>query len=608
MISPDLIIFAIRTGLRLGEAGRRAYIDRTAERPLILPLPNVALSVTVSTARDWFNRDGRQYLDPERFPRLARLHEVVDDLDEQQRVNYLQLYEELYDVEQARRRGDAVGKVSLDPADYVRLMQVREFAADNTQRPSTLQRIVGALVDAGVDYFSSVPGAIPSEERRHGRVIIGIVRAMESIPFHELSVDERTISRIASRLLKAGLDTLAEQPEIVASDHNVQRLVEQAAEGLSRDLSKAWEASDGRFARQQMLVDWAELVFSSMLSAAGRRVVEEPAKYLGIDKVTHGRLIKVVGTTMIELASGDGRLSLDRLVSRQGLEKLVEGTLLVVSEHPQLAGPAGQEALGAVIRSLARTLANKGVIEQDDQARAYFRRDLLPDVARLVLQKTNRNFELIWPDLESRPERHLLAIAAKRILTALSAEPPQGSRWTLRFTGPQALALVDAALNEMANNPQWLIEAAKREDRYLAAAVEATLKILRKKADSRLGPETALHILASAVRAVAMRLSFVEKSPNGEPMVAAVVEAVIATIFREHEAIDAAWQLVRDEAVRGLIDLALKRFATSRMRSNDLAVLTETIEKHVRDLLDGSPLDMKRLDWAMQNALEEEST
>ena len=39
MISTEVILFAIRAGVRLGQEARQTYIDSTKRRELVLPLP-----------------------------------------------------------------------------------------------------------------------------------------------------------------------------------------------------------------------------------------------------------------------------------------------------------------------------------------------------------------------------------------------------------------------------------------------------------------------------------------------------------------------------------------------------------------------------------------
>ena len=41
-MNSDIVIFAIRSALKLGEQARAAYVDSTRQRALVLPLPDFA--------------------------------------------------------------------------------------------------------------------------------------------------------------------------------------------------------------------------------------------------------------------------------------------------------------------------------------------------------------------------------------------------------------------------------------------------------------------------------------------------------------------------------------------------------------------------------------
>jgi hypothetical protein len=67
----EIIMFAIQAALQLYGAGRRAYVDGTRGRTLILPLPRMD-GVQLDSARAWFTLEAQGIALAARMPQLAR--------------------------------------------------------------------------------------------------------------------------------------------------------------------------------------------------------------------------------------------------------------------------------------------------------------------------------------------------------------------------------------------------------------------------------------------------------------------------------------------------------------------------------------------------------
>ena len=62
--SAAVVMFAIRSGIRLGQQIRKSYIDATKRRDLTLPLPKFFADIDSNDEAQWFNSgDGQQFLD-----------------------------------------------------------------------------------------------------------------------------------------------------------------------------------------------------------------------------------------------------------------------------------------------------------------------------------------------------------------------------------------------------------------------------------------------------------------------------------------------------------------------------------------------------------------
>jgi hypothetical protein len=69
----ELIMFAIRSAIKLGQQAREAYVDSTRSRELVLPLPNFPTELTVDDAGGYFVEQGARHVQ-----RLSRLADLMD--------------------------------------------------------------------------------------------------------------------------------------------------------------------------------------------------------------------------------------------------------------------------------------------------------------------------------------------------------------------------------------------------------------------------------------------------------------------------------------------------------------------------------------------------
>src|SRR6187551_1572613 len=66
-----IVLFAIRSSIKLGHQVRQAYVDSTKSRDLILPLPNFFSEINIVSATNYFDAKGQAYLTDR--PKLAAL-------------------------------------------------------------------------------------------------------------------------------------------------------------------------------------------------------------------------------------------------------------------------------------------------------------------------------------------------------------------------------------------------------------------------------------------------------------------------------------------------------------------------------------------------------
>jgi hypothetical protein len=216
----------------------------------------------------------------------------------------------------------------------------------------------------------------------------------------------------------------------------VQELVRVTASRLSQDVAERFKEIDaggaGNEQKKGRVGDWAELVFRSVLSSAGSLVVSDPARFLGIEDKGQSALVGGVGSAVLGMVLDDEGLRLDRVFSRDGLETVIRAALTVAADHPELLGDVKNEGLRKLLGQVAGELAAlPGLMEKG----------VLPELVRVVIEKTGENLELLWPDLK-KPQSNLALAAARRTLEILSRKPPAGSGWLAPFGRRELLEVV----------------------------------------------------------------------------------------------------------------------------------------------------------------------
>jgi len=600
MLSAEVILFAIRAGIRLGQEARQAFIDGTKRRMLVLPLPKVDFGPNVDSAWRFFQNEGKGFVIAEN-PRLIYLHQRATDrkLTKAEESEYLALRSYFDSILSARRNNTLVelqDKQRIDADELTALVTIKQWEKDDPDDPKTVHRLAGTIIELGIDYFAGGPGTI-QKNSREGKLVAGFVEALDSIAFADILVKPHAFEKLIGKLFVAALETLSAQPESISSDDNVKDLVKVATHGLAQDLQIKLKALEGDAFQSMRLEAWGEFVFRSLLSSAGRRVVEQPSRFLGVKGEPEGALITSVGTAVIDLAITNDQLELKRVFSRSGLDAVMRASLDVVADYPELVlGDDPNKGLRALVAGVAASVSRF-----DAQLVSP---DIAPELLRIVLDKSAVNLPLFWPDLD--PDKHLLLTAAQTVLKILSAKPPAAAKWKLRFRTGDLVAVADAVVDELAGNPTWLLSIAEDTDKYLVTALEATLAVLRRRADERLSLDIAVEVLNTAVKAVAMDVKFLDKAPDGRPLIAALIDVVFSAAFKPELGVEdrrTQWLLVQSSAIDLMLNTVLVRFAESSMDDEALKIVTQQIKHAIDIIVAGAPINWEEFDQALVRAL-----
>jgi hypothetical protein len=482
------------------------------------------------------------------------------------------------------------------PEDLINILRIRQWRKGNDPHPTLLRRFAGTFIEIGVDYFAHFPGAL-NKNSRHGKALYVLFTSLDQITFSEEFAEER-IGDLPGRLLIATLETVSENSEFLSGDPKYQKLIAVTSNALVKDGAERIHAirestgGVGNEDREERVKAWAELVFRSVLASGGRFVASNPKEFLGVEEPAESELASHVGHAVLGFVLDQPKGHLDRVFGREGVEVVIRASLSGLGRHPELLLDTENMGLKSLLSQAASELGKQ---------KAILDAGILPEVMRLILEKTGDNLYLLWPHWAKHPENHLLLTAARTVLDSLTSVP-SAAKWRPQFTRDDMLHVFEATFDEFVNNPGWLVDRSGKVNDNLKVALEAVVGVLRKQQDRRLSTRDASQILSAALKAVARRQEFLERLPNGTPMVAALIDAILSSIFRKKND-KAAWSLVRSEVIIVTINAALNLLAEAGLTADKVKKLGTFMKKQVKALNEGKPWSLELFEAALRSEL-----
>jgi len=610
--SATLVLFAIRSAVKLGQQAMIAYVDSTRRRELTLPLPDFFSSLSVNDAVAFFETIGKRFVDGYEIngefvkgsKRLKLLLNKVENqsIQKEEEEELKTFHTEFWNLDSAESGNLLWEKnVYVDPIAINALITVRQWRRGADPTSSTLQRIAGTFVEIGVDYALISPDLFDKNSST-GKALTAFLQAMDEIPFSEADLSE-----LPFRMFIATMETVSEHAELASGDQKVQELIRVTAMALSTDVAarikeinnsglNAIEKRNARF----RIEEWAELVFRSTLASGGRLVVSDPGRYLGMKDAGGQALVTNVGGSVLDLILIQKNGNLDTVFSRAGLETVLAASLKTVGEHPEILTDTNNEGLRKLLSQIATDLS---------QVENLLNRDILPEIARMTLERSAENIDVFWPDLKNHPEKNLLLTAAKNTLEILSRKPEKAETWKPSFSRSDLLTVTEAVFDEFVANPSWLIDKSGEINNVLRDVLKAALDVLRNRGDRCLSTAVARDVLCEVLKAAALRKEFFDKLPPdhsqaGQQIIIAAIDAVLATIFSEALDAKAAWQLLRSDVITGLVKVSLNEMAKSKLDAGTIAKLEEVLKNEVESLVEGKAFNLDSFSKALSESLQ----
>jgi hypothetical protein len=281
-----------------------------------------------------------------------------------------------------------------------------------------------------------------------------------------------------------------------------------------------------------------------------------------------------IGNTITNLLLGERQLEFRELFSAQGLNKVAKSALSAIAKNPEIL-KIDNKGVENIIVALAENLS---------KLKKKIPADIFPEIVRLVLDKSADNLDLLWGKSFKSPRRHLLVTATSTLLKSISKTPPPCSTWKPHFTPDQFIEIANAVLEEVVNNPAWLVNEAGNASGYLQAAVEAILEALHKVPGNRVSAETGVAVLRAGIGAVALRLSLLDELADtakqpAKVAVSAALEAIFDEVFADSVSANNNWDLARNSTLQTLVEIALDKLATFGATEQEIEKLRQAVQE-----------------------------
>jgi len=575
MGTAEIIMFAIQAGLQLYGSVRKAFVDSTRGRSLTLPLPR-SPDVDHRTAFVWFTENDHGTAAVEKYSRVKQLIDGWPLDDPYQQKEFEELYESIYALTHPKAGNDKGRIGQLDENQLIAVSTIRQW--QDSPDPSPLQTIAGTIVTVAIDYFSQNPQHF-SENSAEGRALRTFVETLEQYDFATVELAD-----IAPSLMIAVVDIVSKNPELISNGEREQELIENVTRTLKDSADRFLQEAPAT--ERQSGSAWLQLVARSVLKGGAETILANPQRFLDVDDANQAALITHVGGVVADLVLGEDKVTFRKVFSGAGMNRVVRAVFEAVAANPDIL-KIDNEGLKKTLVAVAHELA---------KLPGPYKPDMFTEVVRLVLEKSAENMDLIWGKKFSNPKRHLLVTATKVLLQRLAKKPASGSQWKPVLTPGQISSVLETVIDEIVDNPAWLIDEAGGESKTLAIAVEAILTSLRKLDGKRVSAEAGIALFQSAVRAIADRASFLDDLDEGASNAArlaitATLDAVFAAIFDPANDGSSKWKAARNSTLIALVEIGLAELSKRGTSDAEIVILVRIIRAELGDV---RPFDVDR--------------
>lgn len=508
-MNTSLILFGVQSVLRLGNATRQALEQSARDQEVIFPALKNAQFNTERFVNGYFNTPGnRQFVSGS----IARYEEYWDgDAVKIDPTAIDALYTAAVNIEASR--GKDVGRFHTGAAAVLVLQW------DPSKAPlSPWARVILTAGDIALDYIGTNPGIVGGGSG--ARLISAYASSLAALlpDDGEFGNREDFTQRLFGVFLRAGLDTLADNPEWVVSDDHLQELI-------TNTITPVAEAFPDSLADQLRWREVTDAVMGPAASALLNTVANNPAAFLGSDFSTE----KAAGALTQALLKQAAETGITQQFSREGLLALYSAALDVAAERPQLFLGTGEEPEDELARDLLAGFAN--VLKGSPPP---FDGDVGIQLAEAALNAVSENLHgFIDGD---NPWEDAAADMVKSFVDSMSGALRDNQSLSTVFSRTQLVELGRVLLGNIAESPSMVLGS---DNEALQAVLVAVTTAMKADDDLLLNGEEWIQIAAvAAAEAAANPVRLFDLDPNNPNDVLAgqVMSMVVSSAIAARQA------------------------------------------------------------------------
>ena len=427
MIASESVIFAIQAGIKLGNKINRVLIDSTRERALVLPLGDLFANVPEIDAFNYFQVKKSELVSPG-GPYYGFNDE---DLVKAYRT-ILSIREEVGDI-------DGIGKTAEEIV--INLHRFEQVKAGFGSRPA-VQRILGVVVEIGIDYFVANPDRLEGDSDGK-KILAAFIKELDEIEF-----SEATPKTLISDVMLASLRTLNQNATLIDDDERTTALIAGITQSLIEDYEKLTSPS-ARDQRGELI----RRIATSVIKGGAGAFNENIDLFLRDDP----KAKTLVSSTLSQVIAG--LESKADLFSNESIELIYKSALTAVGEHPDLftSDQLLQDLIGNTVRALSA-----------GNPKTIFGPETVSAIVQGGIQAVAENVDVLI-DSED-PQTELLANIVRSVAHGLSNTLASGGTVKDLLSKKQRIGMMRIVFNEVAKNPEHLLAGMDDDTRKSALA------------------------------------------------------------------------------------------------------------------------------------------
>ena len=418
MLDPTLILAAIEAAIKIGKKCYDVLVDETVAGPLLLPIGDLAGSIALATAQEYFDKPQNRALVDKGGP-----YEGLKDKD---------LIAAYHTICQIKDDLGGSTKASADAVAVVQNLHKFEQYKKGFGPKSPWQRIAGTVVEVGIDFFLNNPQAISMDSSAR-RVITAFLTGIKDVPFAEGEPAD-----IVKQTLIAALHVLGDNRSLVSHDPRIQVVLGGVTESLRADL----QAGNISLGERQRREDLIERITASILRGGAGAVAANTQLFIrGDDKAK--ALVRDTLTEMLE-----GIRDRQDLFSVDTIEVLFDAALRASAENTALF--SDRKIVQAVLKSTLSTMASAPC--QD-----LFTGKTVAAIATAALNAVADNAGTLLD--QKNPQHQFVADAIAAIAHGLATDVGAAHSAKDLLSPAQLIQLSEAVFQAVAKNPGRLLGA-----------------------------------------------------------------------------------------------------------------------------------------------------